>query len=191
MGLDFDSYKDNYTKNIWAKIREIETDIQYSSIFIERKKKNKRKWTSIIYSVILTIPAIKGLAVTYGWLSAKNVLSIIIDIAYLIGGLVFPFAFSEFIMRYIGYYERDITELLALNGRLEILKDKLCRIYSQADSCTTTQTLNNVCKDFESICNEHIGDITEHDRLTGEIDHKLEAEAQKKAIKILKQTKKS
>nr|WP_308571361.1 hypothetical protein [uncultured Prevotella sp.] len=187
MALDFDNYKDDCTKNIWAKICEIVTYIQYSSLFAEKKRNSEHRWIAIGFGVILLIPALKGIAVSCELLSNRGAVSIGIDVIYIIAAGFAAFKYPEFILRYIGYYEKDISGLLDLNRRLEIFKDKLFCIYAKAESCTTNKTLEKVYEEYDKICLEHNNDITEHDKLTGKIDHEIEVEAQNKAQIILNQ----
>lgn len=191
MALDFELYQDDTLKNIWAKIREVVTDIQYSSLFAEKKKKSQGKDYAFLFCAILSIPAIKNLFVGFNVVQEQSCVSWVVDAIYIICPIFVTISYPEFVARYLGLYEKDISDLLNLNGRLDIFKDKLFRIYSKAESCTSVAQLKNVIAEYEYVCLEHNADITAHDRLTGEIDHKTEKLAQEKAKCILEEIKMS
>lgn len=191
MALDFKTYQNDTLKDIWSKIREVVTDIQYSSLFAEKKKKSQGKVYALLFCALLAIPAIKNLFVNFNVLENKSVVSWTMDIIYILCPIIITTSFPEFVVRYLGLYENDRSELLKLNSRLEIFKDKLFRTYSKAESCTSVAQLRNVITEYDYVCLEHNTDISEHDRLTGEIDPEIEKLAQEKAYCILDQIKMS
>lgn len=184
--MDFETYKTRCLQQIWGKICEIVTDIHYSSKVAERERHRQYRIYSFLFCLILTIPAVIDLLVNYEVIGNQSWWVVVLDIVYIVVPIIVTIKFPDFANNYIGYNEKEISELLSLNMKLEVYLHKLMNAYAKAESSKTLNELWKIDNDFQQMNFEHEADLFEHDKLTGEIDHTIEREAQKKAMEYLK-----
>lgn len=80
MVFDFQRYQDDTLKDIGTKIREVVTDIYYSSLFAKKKKKLQGKSYAFLFCVILSIPTFKNLFVGFEVMKEQCVVSCAINV---------------------------------------------------------------------------------------------------------------
>ena len=78
---------------------------------------------------------------------------------------------------------KEANTLLDLNKRLQQYEYKLEGLYYEV--CASKTNISALQSKFDSLRMEYINDVNLHDKLTGELDRELVAEAQKKTSEIM------
>ena len=86
-----------------------------------------------------------------------------------------------------GFYEKCIVDLLNLNIKMDIYKDKLLSLYSRAESIVPGKAeIERIENSLNTIRLEHKPDVEKYDELTGVLDKNIEALARKKTEEMIK-----
>ncbi len=191
MEADFNIFQSETTIDIWDEICQIVTNIAYSSVMAEYKTKKQGKCYARIFCLILAFPSIKSLLLASSLFKGESSLLLIVDVLYVVVPIIAAMTFSEFILQYLGFYEKDISELIVLNNRLENYKRRLLYLYSKAESCTSVEGVDSIYKEYLQLSSDHDVNKMEHEKLTGKINPKLEKIAKAKAEETLEKLKRS
>lgn len=186
MEADFKTFQDETTKDIWDEICQIITNIAYSSVMAEHKTKKQGKCYARIFCLILALPSIKTLLLATSLFKCESKWLLIVDVLYVIIPIIAAMTFAEFVLQYLGFYEKDISALIVLNGRLENYKRRLLYLYSKTLCCTSVEGIDCIYNEYLLLSSDHDVDKMEHEKLIGKINPKLENEAKSKAEQFLK-----
>lgn len=178
---NLEQYKDDLTSRIWDKYCEIVTDIYYSSILVGKKNSAQNNLYFWGVYICLAIPAILNVVIKFEFVTDKYILSLL-SLLIIMLPICLKYKNKQLIYSAFGIHEQIMNDLLELNGKLEQYKDNLLNLYSKS-CCVTLQRdkLDLLEKEFETLNLNYYSSIKMHDKLTGEIDEKIQAEAQEKA----------
>ena len=178
---NLEQYKDDLTSRIWDKYCEIVTDIYYSSILVGKKNSAQNNLYFWGVYICLAIPAILNVIIKFEFVTDKYILSLL-SLLIIMLPICLKYKNKQLIYSVFGLHEQSMNDLLELNGKLEQYKDNLLNLYSKS-CCVALQRdkLDLLEKEFETLNLNYYSSIKMHDKLTGEIDEKIQAEAQEKA----------
>lgn len=176
-----EQYKDKLASRIWDKYCEIVTDIYYSSILVGKKNSAQNDLYFWGIYICLAIPAILNVVIKFEFVTDKYILLLLSFIIIMLP-ICLKYKNKQMIYSVFGIHEQSMNNLLELNGKLEQYKDHLLKLYSKS-CCVELQRdkLELLEKEFETLNFNYYSSIKMHDKLTGEIDEKLQTEAQEKA----------
>jgi len=133
MAVDYRNLQDRLLDEIWDEFKQVYTEINYASIYAqEMRSRQHGKLFWIVYVCFALPPILTIILKFYGLDSLWLILIlslVVIALPLLIRRYNKVMAYSIF-----GFYEKNIVDLLNLNMKMEIYKDKLLSLYSRAES---------------------------------------------------------
>lgn len=170
--------KESLLDAVWYQIKQVDVNIRYSSLFVEKNGKPKNlpylKVASTIWSVSLTaFPILTGTGV----LDATKLWVILVNAIIAIIPALFFWIWPSVLQAILIQGSKQCNDLLALNKKLTTYRGKLEGLYNEIISYNTFQ--EKFSEKFQSLNKEYLDEMEQHDKLTGKIDETLEKEAQK------------
>lgn len=185
----FDIYKNAQLDIIWAKLEEIYTNIEYSSLKAASEKSNVQK--RIVVALIVINAIYSSVCFLYSEGILKHSLAYIVFSAiYIFGGGIIAYFKSDWLEEIVGLKTQNGQKLIELNSSLETYRLKIFGTFAKARACENEKEFESLIKDFRQIVSDYLPFEKKHDELTGVIDPVLEKEAQRRAkLKMLELTK--
>lgn len=186
MAIDYKNLHDRLLDEIWDEFKQVYTDINYATLYAQKmrdKQHGKMYW--IVYTCFALPPIItivlKFFSMDHWWLILFLSL-MIIALPLLVKRYNKVMAYSIF-----GFYEKSIVDLLNLNIKMDIYKDKLLSLYSRAESIVPGKAeIERIENRLNTIRLEHKPDVEKFDELTGVLDAEIEALARQKTEEMIK-----
>ena len=177
MAVDYRNLQDRLLDEIWDEFKQVYTEINYASIYAqEMRSRQHGKLFWIVYVCFALPPILTIILKFYGLDSLWLILIlslVVIALPLLIRRYNKVMAYSIF-----GFYEKNIVDLLNLNMKMEIYKDKLLSLYSRAESIVPGKAeIERIENSLNAIRLEHKPDVEKYDELTGVLDKVIEAKA--------------
>lgn len=186
----FDTYKNAQLDIIWAKLEEIYTNIEYSSLKAASEKSNVQKRIIVALIVINAIYSSVCFLYSEGILKPHSLAYIVISAIYIFGGGIIAYFKSDWLEEIVGLKTQNGQKLIELNSSLETYRLKIFGNFAKARVCEDEKEFESLIKDFHQIVSDYLPFEKKHDELTGVIDPVLEKEAQRRAkLKMLELTK--
>ena len=186
MAVDYENLQDRLLDEIWDEFKQVYTDINYASLYAQKIRSEQHgKLFWIVYGCfalppILTI-ILKFCGKDHWWLILFLSL-VVIALPLLVRRYNKVMAYSIF-----GFYEKSIIDLLNLNIKMDIYKDKLLSLYSRAESIVPGKAeIERIENRLNTIRLEHKPDVEKYDELTGVLDKDIEALARQKTEEMIK-----
>ena len=186
MAVDYENYQDRLLDEIWDEFNQVYTDINYASLYAQKiRSKQHSKLFWIVY-VCFALPPILTIILKFcgmdQWWSILLLSLVVIALPLLVRRYNKVMAYSIF-----GFYEKSIIDLLNLNIKMDIYKDKLLSLYSRAESIVPGKTeIERIENNLNTIRFEHKPDVEKYDELTGVLDKDIEALARQKTEEMIK-----
>jgi len=186
MAVDYENLQERLLDEIWDEFKQVYTDINYASIYAQRMRSiqhGKLFW--VVYGSFALPPILAIIMKLYdikcGWL--------IMLLSFI--ALALPLLVRRYnkVMAYsiFGFYEKSIVDLLNLNIKMDIYKDKLLSLYSRAESILPGKAeIERIEIKLNTIRLEHKPDVEKFDELTGVLDKEIEAQAKLKTEEMIK-----
>lgn len=178
----FNVYKESQLDIIWAKLEEIYTNIEYSSLVAASEKSNARK------RIVVTLIVINAIYSAFCFLHGEGILFkphsivfITINVVYILGGGAIAYFKSDWLEDIVGLKTKNGQKLIELNSYLETYRLKVFGAFAKARASDNEKEFESIIKDFQQIVSDNLPFEKQHDELTGQIDPILEKEAQQKA----------
>lgn len=186
MAVDYENLQERLLDEIWDEFKQVYTDINYASIYAQKmRSKQHGKLFWVVYGCFALPPILaiimKFWAVNCGWL-ILFLSFIVLALPLLVRRYNKVVAYSIF-----GFYEKSIVDLLNLNIKMDIYKDKLLSLYSRAESIVPGKAeIERIENILNTIRLEHKPDVEKYDELTGVLDKEIEAQAKLKTEEMIK-----
>lgn len=186
MAVDYENLQERLLDEIWDEFNQVYTDINYASLYAQKmRSKQYGKLFWIVY-VCFALPPILTIILKFcgmdQWWSILLLSLVVIALPLLVRRYNKVMAYSIF-----GFYEKSIVDLLNLNIKMDIYKDKLLSLYSRAESIVPGKTeIERIENSLNTIRLEHKPDVEKYDELTGVLDKDIEALARQKTEEMIK-----
>lgn len=184
MAEKFEVQKELLIKSILEQYSQNNVNIQYSSLWAAKYGKSRLIWPIRIVSSLLTIiPIFLEILRSYGIIDNSNRCVMWIIIVCLLFAALMLLINPDWMESVLSMKRKEAKELLDLNKRLQLYEYKLEGLYNEV--CASKSNISTLQNKFDSLRMEYINDVNLHDKLTGELDSELVAEAQKKTSEIM------
>lgn len=186
----FDKYKETQLDNIWMKLEEIYTNIEYSSLVAASENSNVRK--RIVAALIILNASYSAICFIYSegvLFKPHSIVYIVFNIAYIFGGGVLAYFKSDWLEDLLCINTKDGQKLIELNSSLETYRLKVFGSFAKARACEDKKEFESIIKDYYLIVSDNLSFEKMHDELTGKINPVLEKEAQRRAELKMRQIK--
>ena len=186
MAVDYENFQDRLLDEIWDEFKQVYTDINYASLYAQKiRSKQHGKLFWIVYACFALPPILTIILKFCGmdhWWSILFLSLVVIALPLLVRRYNKVMAYSIF-----GFYEKSIVDLLNLNIKMDIYKDKLLSLYSRAESIVPGKAeIERIENSLNTIRLEHKPDVEKYDELTGVLDKDIEALARQKTEEMIK-----
>lgn len=177
--------KERLLELIWTDFVQVYTNINYSSLYSEKLRENQK---TIYFWAIYTcfgLPPILSLVVKrYGVNNDCFFFGVIALILLL--PIVVKVKNKQLIYTLFGIHEKEISGLLKLNEDLDRYKDALLALYFQVESLKDgSHKWGEIELKYQKLKSDNARYITQHDELTGKIDHVIQQAAQAKTTEMI------
>lgn len=184
MAEKFEEQKKLLIKLILEQYSQNNVNIQYSSLWAAKYGKSRLIWPIRIVSGLLTIaPIVIEILRSYGIIDNSDRSFMWIIVVCLCIAAVMLLIDPNWMESVLSMRRKEANKLLDLNKRLQQYEYKLEGLYNEV--CASKSNFSTLQSKFDSLRMEYINDVNLHDKLTGELDRELVAEAQKKTSEIM------
>ena len=184
MAEKFEEQKKLLIKLILEQYSQNNVNIQYSSLWAAKYGKSRLIWPIRIFSSLLTVtPIVFEILRSCEIIDHSNRCVMWIILFCLCFASLMLLINPEWMESVLSMKRKEANKLLDLNKRLQQYEYKLEGLYNEV--CASKSNISTLQGKFESLRMEYINDVNLHDELTGELDKKLVAEAQKKTREIM------